>query len=58
MRRIESIGNLDGQVQEHVRRQRSILQAIGERLTFQVFDDEEVDSILVSYVVQRADVGM
>ena len=38
--------------------QRPLFQPLGQRLSFQVFHDDEINAVLPADVVQRADVGM
>jgi hypothetical protein len=62
MRRIESIGHLTAQMEEHVQRQRTSRETVCERLALQVFNDEVVGPTVFASVqadvVQRADIGM
>src|SRR2546423_11407182 len=55
---IQRIGNLDGISQHFFQGQRSAFEAIGQRLTFQVFHDQEVSMVLLADVVKRADMGV
>ena len=52
------VGNFDRDRQGLVERQRSFLESRGERLAFQILHHQEVDTVLVTHVVERADVRM
>ena len=45
VRRIEGIGDLQRHVDQDVRRQRTPLQPIGQRLALEVLHDDEVDGL-------------
>ena len=55
---VERVGDLDGVRQRAVERQRALLEAIGERLAFQILQYQISGPILMAHVVQRADVWM
>jgi hypothetical protein len=58
MRLIKSVGNLNPVTKPLISRHGSPFESGGQRLTFQELEDEVVDAVLVTNVVQRADVGM
>ena len=58
VRRIERVGDLHGQFQQRLVCEWAGLQALGERLAFQVLDDKEVGAIVLADVVECTDVGM
>src|SRR5579864_7348942 len=58
MRLVQRIGNLDGVLQYLLDRQRTFLQSLRERLAFDVFHHQKINFVLMSSVVERADVGM
>ena len=69
MRLVERVGDLAGNPQHIVGRQRSFLQPRGERLALEQFHDEEIDLVATlarrsafgakaADVIQHADVGM
>jgi hypothetical protein len=55
---VECVGDLDGTTECEIERQRSSCESIGQRLTFQVFHDQEVGAIVLSHVEHRTDVRM
>ena len=55
---IEGAGDLNRRREPLLKRHMASRQAGGQRLAFQVFHDEKVGSILMSDVVQGADVRM
>ncbi len=56
--RVERICNLNSEIAHHMMGKRPFLQTVGERLTFQVLDDKEINAVLVADIVQQADVRM
>ena len=58
VRFFQSFANLDSQFQNLLERQRALVQSIGQRFAVQKFHHQVVDPVLMSYVVQRADMGM
>ena len=54
----ERIGEIDGVAQGLVEAEGPAREPIGERLPFAVLHHQEVDAVLVSHVVERADVRM
>ena len=54
----QRVGDLDSEAQDLVDGQRPLGEAIGQRLAFEVLQDEVVDAVLLADVVERADVGM
>jgi hypothetical protein len=58
VRFFQPLANLDAVLQHQLRRQRAFHQAGGEGLALQEFHDQKIGAILVSDVVQRANVGM
>jgi hypothetical protein len=58
MRRAECGGNLDGHDEGIVERQRALLQPVGQRLALETLHDEKRHALLVTDVVECADVGM
>src|SRR5205814_670941 len=55
MCRIESVRDLNPDLQRLVDRQRAFLQPVGERLTVEQLHHEERRAVVLSYVVERAD---
>ena len=53
---VERVGHLHGVANRLVGRQRSLQQAVRERLAFQVFHDEVLGPVMLSDVIERADV--
>jgi hypothetical protein len=58
MRLGERSSDFDGKGQRCVERQRPPLQTLGQAFAFQILQDKEIDSILSSDIVKRADVRM
>jgi hypothetical protein len=59
VRLVERVADVDGDLQGLVRIERAATgQAFGDGLAFEIFQDEEVDAVLMSDVEQRADVRM
>ena len=58
VRALQPFANLDPIFQHQLGRQRTLRQAVGQRLAFQILHDQEVDAILMADVVQGANVGM
>ena len=58
VRLVERVGNLDGVLQHLFQRQRAFLQSLSERLAFQIFHHQIINSVLMAGVVERADMGM
>ena len=58
MRFIKRVRNLDCVLNRLVERERALLQTLGQRLPFEVLHDEEVDSILLTNVVEGTNVRM
>ncbi len=52
----ERIGDLGGDAEGLVRRQRTLRQPLLQRLAFHQFHDQEVNAVLMADIVQRADV--
>ena len=55
---VQSVGNLNGVAQNLIQRQRAYSQPLSQRLPFQVLHHQEVNAILLSDVIERADVRM
>ena len=55
---VQRVGDLDGVPQSLVERQGTFLQPVGQRLTLEVLHDQEVDPVLFTDVMERADVRM
>ena len=53
---VQGIGDLAAVAQHLIERQRSPLQPLRQRLSLEVFHDEEVDAVVTADVVERADV--
>ena len=53
---VQRIGDLDGDLERLIERQRTFLQPLGERLALQVLHDQEVDPVLAADVVEGANV--
>ena len=58
MRLVERVGNFYRVLQDLLDRQRTFLQSLRERFAFQVFHHQKINFVLMSCVVERADVGM
>ena len=58
MRFVQRVSNLDGVAQYQLSLQSSMREPISQRLAFQVFHHQKVDAILLSHIVECADVGM
>ena len=58
VRALQPLANFNPVFQNLLGRQRSLAQAIGQRLAFQTFHHQEVHAILMPHIVQRANVGM
>ena len=56
MRFVESIRNLDAVAKGLLQRQCTFLQAVGERLAFDVLHDEELDTVFFAYVMEGTNV--
>ena len=56
VRGIERIGNLDGEVEQHVDAERLPSDSVPERLTFEQLHGDELPAVLLADVVNRADV--
>ena len=54
----QGLGNLYAASQDLIQRERALLQALGQRLAFEVLHDQERHAVLLAHVVERADVGM
>ncbi len=54
----ESIGHRQGVTQHLIERQRATRQTAGQGLAFQIFHHQEVDAVLLPYVVQGTDMRM
>jgi hypothetical protein len=55
---IERIGNLRTELQDLLKRQRTLLKALEESLAFDTLHDEKVHTVLLANVVERANVRM
>ena len=55
---VQCVGNLDAVLKRLIHWQSALHQAVGQRLTFDVLHDDEVDPIVLTDVVERADVRM
>ena len=55
---VERIGKLDRVLQHLHQRQRTFQQPLRKCLPFEIFHHQEINSVLMSYVVEDADVGM
>ncbi len=58
MRLVQGVRNLRGVAQQLLERQRAFLQALGERLAFQVLQHEVVPALVCADVVEDADVSV
>ena len=58
VRRRQRRGNLRAVARDLAQRQRSARQAIRERLPLEEFHDDEIEAVLLTDVVHRADVRM
>ena len=58
MRLVERVGDLDGDLQRLVERERPFLEARGQRLALEMRHDQVVRAIDAADVVDAADVGM
>src|ERR1700736_3436994 len=58
VRPLQSLANFDAVFQNLLGRQRTFTQAVGESLAFQKLHDQEIDTILMTDIMQSADVGM
>ena len=56
MRLLQSLRDFGANLKNLIKRQRVLCQAIGERLAFEIFHDQEVGAVLGADVVQRADI--
>ena len=56
VRLVEPIRDLDGDLERLIERQRAPLQPLGQRVPLQVLHDQEVDPVLLTDVVERANV--
>jgi len=54
----QCVGDLHSEPQDRIDGEWPLGQAIGQRLAFEVLQDEVVDAVLLPDVVERADVGM
>ena len=55
---VQRVRNLDRELQHLIQREWAFLQALGQRLAFQILHHEEVNSILMPDVVEGADMRM
>ena len=55
---VERIGDFDGGAERLIERQCALGESLGERFALQALHDQEVDSVLATDVVHRADVRM
>ena len=55
---VQRVGNLDGVLQHLLHRQRTFLQPLRERLAFEIFHHQKINSVLMADVVEGADVRM
>src|ERR1700674_473947 len=55
---VERVGNLDGVLQDLLQRQRTFQQTLRERLAFEIFHYQIIDTVLLADVEESADVGM
>jgi hypothetical protein len=58
VRLVEGVCDLDGVAEALVQRQRTLLQPLVERLALEVLEHEVVEAVLMSDVVEPADVGV
>jgi len=58
MRLVERVGNLDGVLQDLLDRQRVFHEPLRQRLAFEIFHHQKINSVLMSSVVERANVRM
>ena len=58
MRPIQRVGDLGPECQHRRHWQRTLLQPVCERLALQQLHDQVVGAVLVTDVIERADVGM
>ena len=58
VRLVQRVGDLDGVLQYLLDRQRTFLQALRERLAFEIFHHQKINSVLMADVEERADVRM
>jgi len=55
---VERSGHLDTVAKRLLQRERTFLQALGERLAFEILHDEKIDAVFGSDIVEGANVGM
>ena len=55
MCRVERVGDLNRVPKRLIERQRAFLQAFSQRLPFEVLHDEVVDAVLLTHIMERAD---
>ena len=55
---VERIGDLDGNREELLTRQRAALETIAERFAFEIFHHQEIGVVLTANVMQNADIGV
>ncbi len=55
---VEPVHNLNPVFERRVEWQRAFLQPLGQRLAFDVLHNEVIDTVLLAYVIKRADVRM
>ena len=58
VRRFQTLANLHSDLQHLLKRQTAFPQTVGQRLALQIFHDQIADIILLSHVVEMADIGM
>ncbi len=58
VRRVEGVGNLDGDVDEALDGQRPPADVPGQHLAVEQFHGEKMPAVVLAYLVNRADVGM
>ncbi len=54
----ESVGDLDGDGQNLFGSERTLAQALGQRLALQELHDQVVDGAFVAHIMEHADIGM
>ena len=58
MRFVQRLGELDADAERLFERERAFFQSLGKRLALEQLHDDEVDTVLATDVVERADVRM
>jgi len=58
MRPLDGVGNLNGVTQKLIDRQRAAGQPLRQRLTLQVLHPQEIDAVILTDVVESADMRM